>query len=121
VRARHAQRAAETERLQAVGRGVDQERVRITDRLGNHATPDVTARMYAQAAVLADDSHGRQHGLIVQADTIGWDELTDLRTLLAGFADPTAHGGPGSTHPDCIACDAATAYQRLNLLIDRPR
>jgi hypothetical protein len=40
--------------------------------------------------------------------------------LLAGFADPTAHGGPGSTHPDCIACDAAVAYQRLNLLIDRP-
>jgi hypothetical protein len=121
VRTGRARRAAEAERIQAVSRGVVQERALVTQRLGNEATPEIIARMYAQAAVSADDSHGRGHGLIVQGDNIGWEELADLRMLLAGFADLTAHGGPGATHPDCTACDAATAYQRLNLLIDRVR
>jgi hypothetical protein len=53
MRARHVQRAAETERLQAVGRGVDQERVdgcggegRGVESFCAHAGAAVTSRVH---------------------------------------------------------------------------
>lgn len=119
--ARRVDRETEAERIRAVSQGVEQQRARVIDQLGNQATPQMIARIYARAAVAADDTHGRQHGLITQADHLRWDDLSDRRTLLAGFANPTAHGGPDCSHPGCSACDAALAYQRLTLLLDRRR
>jgi hypothetical protein len=114
-------RRTTAERLQAVGRAVGRARDRVTAQLGNQPTPEIVAQIYARAAVEADDAHGRHRGLIVQDDGVAWSELTDLRIMLAAFADDSAHGSPGSWHPDCGSCDAAMAYRKLAAQIERPR
>jgi len=114
-------RTGQAERLRAVGLGVAEVRRRVTGQLGNQPTPEIVARLYAQAAVQADDEHGRTLGTIVQGDAVSWNELAEVRILLAGFADGAAHGAPGSWHPDCPGCDAATAYRKVSALLNTAR
>lgn len=74
---------------------------------------DILATVYGERAVVADDEHGRQQGLVVQADGLIWAELDDLATLVDPVLDLRQHAGPGTWHPDCPACRGAQAAARL--------
>jgi hypothetical protein len=74
---------------------------------------DILAAVYGERAVVADDEHGRQQGLVTQADGLIWAELDDLATLVDPVLDPRQHAGPGTWHPDCPACRGAQAAARL--------
>ncbi|HEY6747525.1 MAG TPA: hypothetical protein VI357_17620 [Mycobacteriales bacterium] len=78
-----------------------------------HVRDDILAAVYAERAVVADDEHGRQQGLVIQADGLIWAELDDLATLVDPVLDPRQHAGPGTWHPDCPACRGAQAAARL--------
>lgn len=78
-----------------------------------HVRDDILAAVYGERAVVADDEHGRQQGLVIQADGLIWAELDDLATLVDPVLDPRQHAGPGTWHPDCPACRGAQAAARL--------
>ena len=75
--------------------------------------PEYLAPIVATSAVAADDDHGRAHGAVVQADELRWEELYALADLIASALDLEHHGGAGTWHPDCSACVAITAHNRL--------
>jgi len=74
---------------------------------------DLVAGLYAARALVADDDHGRGHGMVVQADGLRWGELEDLVGLAAPVLDPARHAGTGTWHPDCPACRGAQAAARI--------
>jgi hypothetical protein len=78
-----------------------------------HVRDDILATVYGERAVVADDEHGRQQGLVIQADGLIWAELDDLATLVDPVLDPRQHAGPGTWHPDCPDCRGAQAAARL--------
>jgi hypothetical protein len=98
-------------RLAAAGRAIEAEAPRLAglppDRI------DVVAAIYAERALVADDDHGRAHGLVVQADGLLWAELDDLARLVAPLLDERQHAGPGSWHADCPGCRGAQAAARI--------
>jgi hypothetical protein len=89
---------AEIDRLAAAG---------LVDRA------DLAAGLYAARALVADDKHGRAHGLVVQADGLRWSELEDLVGLAGAELDPARHAGTGTWHPGCAACSGAQAAARI--------
>jgi hypothetical protein len=104
-------REPELPRLAAARRAIEAEIPRL--RSLPHVRDDILAVLYAGRALVADDEHGRQHGLVIQADGLLWAELDDLATLVEPILDPRRHAGPGTWHPDCPACRAAQAAARL--------
>ena len=104
-------REPELPRLAAAGRAVEAEMPRLRALPADRT--DVFAAIYAARALVADDEHGRTHGLVVQADGLIWAELDDLARLADPVLDPGRHAGPGSWHPDCPDCRAAQAAARI--------
>jgi hypothetical protein len=98
-------------RLTAAGAAVRVELDRLSAAGVDRA--DVVAGLYAARAVVADDQHGREHGLVVQADRLRWDELEDLVGLAGPVLDPARHAGTGTWHPACPACRGAQAAARI--------
>jgi hypothetical protein len=98
-------------RLAAARRAIEAEIPRL--RALPHVRDDILAALYADRALVADDEHGRQHGLVIQADGLLWPELDDLATLVEPVLDPRLHAGPGTWHVDCPSCRAAQAAARL--------
>jgi hypothetical protein len=104
-------REPELPRINAATRAILVELTRL--RPAGHWAPEYLAPMIATAAILADDEHGRELGLVVPADQLHWQELYALADLVAPGLDLQHHGGVGTWHPDCRACTAVTAYQRI--------
>jgi hypothetical protein len=98
-------------RLTAAGAAIRAEMDRLSAAGVDRA--DLVAGLYAARALVADDDHGRGHGLVVQADGLRWGELEDLVELAAPVLDPTAHAGTGTWHPACPACRGAQAAARI--------
>ncbi len=98
-------------RLTAAGAAVRAEMARLSAAGVDRA--DLVAGLYAARAVVADDNHGRGHGLVVQADGLHWDELEDLVGLAGPVLDPARHAGTGTWHPACAACRGAQAAARI--------
>ncbi len=104
-------REPELPRLAAAGRAVEAEIPRLRGLPPDRT--DVVSSIYAARALVADDDHGRAHGLVVQADGLLWAELDDLARLAEPVLDPRRHAGPGAWHPDCPACRGAQAAARI--------
>ena len=98
-------------RLTAAGAAVLTEMERLTAAGVDRA--DLVAGLFATRALVADDQHGRNPGIVVQADTLRWDELEDLAGLAGPVLDPTRHAGTGTWHPACPACRGAQAAARI--------
>jgi hypothetical protein len=98
-------------RLTAAGAAIRAEMDRLTAVGVGRA--DLAAGIYAARALVADDDHGRGHGVVVQADGLLWVELEDLVGLAGPVLDPTRHAGTGTWHPDCAACRGAQAAARI--------
>lgn len=98
-------------RLTAAGTAVRAEMDRLTAAGVDRA--DLVAGLYAARALLADDDHGRGHGMVVQADGLRWAELEDLVGLAEPVLDPARHAGTGTWHPKCPACRGAQAAARI--------
>lgn len=98
-------------RLAAAGRAIEAE----LERLRGVRIPrdDLVAALYAARAVVADDDHGRRHGVVIQADGLLWAELDDLVGLAEPALDPRRHAGPASWHLDCAGCRGAQAAARV--------
>jgi hypothetical protein len=104
-------REPELPRLTAAGRALEVEIPRLRDLPADR--DDVRAAIYAARALVADDDHGRAHGIVVQADGLLWPELDDLARLAEPVLDPGRHAGPGTWHPDCPDCRGAQAAARI--------
>jgi hypothetical protein len=98
-------------RLMAARRAIEAEIPKL--RALPHVRDDILAALYGERAVVADDEHGRQHGLVIQADGLIWAELDDLARLVDPVLDPRQHAGPGTWHSDCPSCRGAQAAARL--------
>lgn len=98
-------------RLAAAGRAVEAEIPRLRGLPPDRT--DVLSSIYAARALAADDDHGRDHGLVVQADGLLWVELDDLARLAEPVLDPGRHAGPGAWHLDCPGCRGAQAAARI--------
>jgi hypothetical protein len=105
-------------RVTAAGTAVRAEMDRLTAAGVDRADrADLVAGLYAARALVADDDHGREHGVVVQADGLLWAELEDLVELTAQSGcqvlDPARHAGTGTWHPNCPACRGAQAAARI--------
>jgi len=103
-------------RLTAAGAAVRAEMDRLTAAGVDRADldrADLVAGLFAARALVADDDHGRGHGVVVQADGLRWAELEDLVGLAGPVLDPARHAGTGTWHPDCPACRGAQAAARI--------
>ncbi len=98
-------------RMAAAARAIETEVERL--RSVTAGRPDLLAGLYAGRALVADDEHGRIHGLVVQADGLRWIELEDLARLAEPALDPARHAGPGTWHPSCWECRGALAAARV--------
>jgi hypothetical protein len=104
-------REPDLRRLAAARRAIEDEIPRLRDL--PHVRDDILAALYGRRAVVADDEHGRQHGLVIQADALLWVELDDLARIAEPVLDPRAHAGPGTWHTDCPHCRGAQAAARI--------
>jgi hypothetical protein len=68
------------------------------------------ARLYASAALAADDKHGREHKLITQHHGITEPDLLDVIALAV---PPSGHGVTGEVHPGCPDCRRVFALGRV--------
>lgn len=103
-------------RLTAAGAAVRAEMDRLTAAGVDRADvdrADLVAGLFAARALVADDDHGRGHGVVVQADGLLWAELEDLVGLAGPVLDPARHAGTGTWHPNCPACRGAQAAARI--------
>lgn len=98
-------------RLTAAGGAIRAEMDRLAAAGVDRA--DLVAGLFAARALVADDDHGRGHGMVVQADGLRWSELEDLVGLARSELDPARHAGTGTWHPDCPACSGAQAAARI--------
>jgi hypothetical protein len=89
-------RPLDTPRLMAAERGVSAAMGNVLNRVGETWNTRVLARLYASAALAADDKHGREHNLITQHHGITEPDLLDVIALAV---PPVAHGVPGEVHP----------------------
>ena len=67
----------------------------------------------ASRAINADDDHGREHGLVIQADELRWPELQALAEVVKPVLDFDRHMTTNAVHPDCHQCTAIQAYRRI--------
>jgi hypothetical protein len=104
-------REPELPRLAAAARAIEAELERLREVAVDR--PDLLAGLYAGRALVADDEHGRRHGLVIQADGMLWAELEELARLAAPALDPARHAGPGTWHPACPDCRGALAAARV--------
>jgi hypothetical protein len=104
-------REPELPRLTAAARALEPELERLRAAVQDRS--DLLAGLYVARALAADDEHGRQHGVVVQADGMFWAELDDLARLAEPALDPARHGGPGTWHPRCPDCRGALAAARV--------
>jgi len=104
-------REPDVARLAAAQRAVRAEFERLKDLPPDRT--DILSALYGGAAVVADDQHGRDHGLVIQADGLVWAELDDLARIAEPVLDPRLHAGPGTWHPDCAGCRGAQAAARI--------
>ncbi len=104
-------REPDVARLAAAQRAVLTEIARLKDLPPGRT--DILSALYGGAAVVADDEHGRGHGLVIQADGLIWAELDDLARIVEPVLDPGRHAGPGTWHPDCVGCRGAQAAARI--------
>jgi hypothetical protein len=74
--------------------------------------PQYPAPIIAARATAADDEHGRAHAIAVQADGLRWHDPYVLTDLIASALDVDHHSADG-WHPDCSACTAITAHNRI--------
>jgi hypothetical protein len=75
--------------------------------------PELLAHLHSRNAILADDDHGRDRGLVVQADELRWSELAELARLAGARVDQDGHAAAGGWHQNCPACQAAAAIARI--------
>ena len=68
--------------------------------------------MLASRALNADDDHGREHGLVIQADDIRWPELLVLAELATTVLDFDRHMTTNAVHAG-PQCTAIQAYRRI--------
>jgi hypothetical protein len=104
-------REPELPRVSAAARALAPDLEGLRAAVGDRT--DLLAGLYASRALAADDEHGREHGLVVQADALLWPELTDLAWLAAPALDPSRHAGTGTWHPVCRECRGAVAAARV--------
>ena len=81
-------------RIAAAARAVLAEMTR--PRPSGQWTDEFLAPAFAGRAIAADDDHGREHGMVTQADGLRWDELDALADLTATALDVAGHGGAGT-------------------------
>jgi hypothetical protein len=67
----------------------------------------------ASRALNADDDHGREHGLVIQADQLRWPELQALAEVVKPVLDFDRHMTTNAVHRDCSQCTAIQAYRRI--------
>ena len=79
---------------------------------GQWAT-DYLAPALASRALNADDDHGREHGLVIQADELRWAELQALAEIVRPVLDFHRHMATNAVHADCQQCTAIQAYRRI--------
>jgi hypothetical protein len=79
---------------------------------GQWAT-DHLAPMLAGEAINADDDHGRENLLVIQADKLRWPELRALAEVAAAVLDFDRHMAVNAVHDDCLQCTAIQAYRRV--------
>lgn len=79
---------------------------------GQWAT-DHLAPMLAGEAINADDDHGRENLLVVQADKLRWPELRALAEVVAAVLDFDRHMTVNAVHDGCRQCTAIQAYRRI--------
>jgi hypothetical protein len=71
------------------------------------------APMLANRALDADDDHGREHGLVIQADELRWPELEALAETVKAVLDFDRHMTTNAVHAECLQCTAIQAYRRI--------
>lgn len=71
------------------------------------------APVLAGEVIAADDDHGREHGLVVQADGLRWPELLVLAEVVGPALDLDRHMTTNAVHADCPRCTAVQAYRRI--------
>lgn len=104
-------REPDVRRIATVTGALLREYERLRGLVGHR--PEILARLYAGRAVRADDDHGRDAGLVVQADDLRWSELEQLVRVAESHVDAEGHAGVGTWHPDCADCEAALAIARI--------
>jgi hypothetical protein len=85
---------------------------------GVRPTDPDAPHIYAGRILGEDDGYGRELGLVVQGDEVGWrqlDALFDLAMLGALLHRETAHPGEFARN-DCVWCDRAEAYWHAGLV-----
>jgi hypothetical protein len=103
-------RPLDTPRLMAAERGVSAAMGNVLNRVGETWNTRVLARLYASAALAADDRHGREHKLITQHHGIAEPDLLDVIALAV---PPARHGVTGEVHPGCPDCRRVFALGRV--------
>jgi hypothetical protein len=104
-------REPELQRVTAAARAVLAELERLRDIIGHR--PTLLAHLLAGRALVADDEHGRRHGVVGQADGLHWSELDRLAGAAESAVDAGAHAGPGTWHPNCPECEVLAAVARI--------
>jgi hypothetical protein len=104
-------REPDLRRIAAATRALLAEFERLRELVGHR--PEILAHLYAGSAVRADDDHGREHGLVIQADEMRWSELDQLVRLAESQVDTGQHAGVGTWHQDCPDCQAVLAIARV--------
>jgi hypothetical protein len=61
----------------------------------------------------ADDDHGRESGLVIQADDLRWPELQALAEVVKSVLDFDRHMTTNAVHSDCRLCTAIQAYRHI--------
>jgi hypothetical protein len=67
----------------------------------------------ASRAINADDDHGREHGVVIQADQLRWPELQALAEVVKPVLDFDRHMTTNAVHSGCEQCTAIQAYRRI--------
>lgn len=71
------------------------------------------AHLYGLRVVEADDEHGHRQGLVVQHDSVRWDDVRALARLVGPVVAKLDHPEPGCGVEGCPSCQAMRALARL--------
>ena len=104
-------REPELQRVAAAARAILAEFDRLRQAVGHR--PDLLAHLLAGRALVADDEHGRQHGVVGQADGLRWAELDRLAEVAWSAVDADQHADVGTWHQGCVDCEVLLAVARI--------